>query len=81
MEKLKPCPFCMSDNIRALSVVGMREYGDPYYTLVKCSDCSASIVRGSDESTKHAHRAAVEAWNRRAHGGTAYMEGGDAERL
>lgn len=75
MDKLKPCPFCMSDNIRVLSVVGMREYGDPYYTSVRCSDCDAGIIRESDESADHAFHAAIEAWNRRAHGGTAYMEG------
>lgn len=75
MNKPKPCPFCMSDNIRVLSVPGRDEYDPAYYTSVRCSDCGAGIIRESDESAEHAFRAAVEAWNRRAHGGTAYMEG------
>ena len=83
MDNLKPCHFCMSDNI----AVDDDEHSDiilimtEYRTQIECRECGATITRYSDESMEHAHRAAVEAWNRRAHGGTAYMEGGDAEGI
>lgn len=75
MDELKPCPFCMSDNIRVLSMPGRDEYDPLYNTSVRCSDCGAGIVRRSNKSVDRAFHAAVEAWNRRAHGGTKYMEG------
>ena len=76
MNKPKPCPFCMSDSLR----VGEGEYrifADQlmYKSYIVCSECKAMIMRASDESLEHARKAAFEAWNRRAHGGTAYMEG------
>ena len=67
MEKLKPCPFCMSDSLR----VGdgeSRIFADQlvYKSYIVCSECKAMILRTSDESTEHARKAAFEAWNRRA---------------
>lgn len=77
MEKLKPCPFCMSDRIHVGDGECSINTGDAivYRSYVVCSDCKAMICRTHDESPEHAHRAAVESWNRRAHSGTEYMEG------
>ena len=74
-DKLENCPFCKSDDVRERNYPPYEEMGDPYFAIVQCNECKACIIRESDESPEHAHRAAVEAWNRRAHGGTAYMEG------
>ena len=78
-SELKPCPFCMGDRIHVsdgeCSITGDAVV---YRSHVICSDCKAMICRTHDESPDHAHRAAVESWNRRSHGGTAYMEGKNA---
>lgn len=76
MEKLKPCPFCMSDDIQEMNDVLKVTFRAPeYWHKIYCNGCMASITRQTAERPEHARRAAVEAWNRRAHGGTAYMEG------
>jgi Lar family restriction alleviation protein len=57
-EKLKPCPFCGSENIR---LYGGNFLGD--HCGVVCEDCGAQsktnilLVKGEEK--------AIEAWNRR----------------
>ena len=54
-EKLKPCPFCESENVHAYT------YKDAVYRqyAVKCKKCGARIMAQSTEL-------AIEKWNRRA---------------
>lgn len=54
-EKLKPCPFCGSENVK------LTEVSDAYYKYrVICCGCE---IRTSPE---HIDAIAIAAWNRRA---------------
>lgn len=57
-ERLKPCPFCGSENIstgQALVAIG------PYNNVITCGDCGMyckpAVIEMGD---------AIKAWNRRA---------------
>lgn len=52
MEKLKPCPFCGSENIELVA-------GDAW-PWVRCRSCLAS------SAMEDAEEDAIEKWNRRA---------------
>ena len=56
MDKLKPCPFCGSDNM------GVYEHSYPmeHYYFVFCNECKAES--GNFETKEKA----ILAWNRRA---------------
>lgn len=51
MEKLKPCPFCWSKNIRLWGIT---------YHWVQCEKCLSSTA------ISYTKEKAIENWNRRA---------------
>lgn len=56
MQKLKPCPFCGSSEVKIVSC----GVADLYYRPV-CESCGCGFIRyWTDEQS------AIEAWNRRA---------------
>ncbi|GKX54065.1 hypothetical protein SOASR030_01770 [Leminorella grimontii] len=68
-EKLKPCPFCGSDNVHITRTAGSLhdETGSFYY--VSCSSCCAKS--GSEFSpggryTNDLYKAVCDRWNKRA---------------
>lgn len=60
-EKLKPCPFCKSENCETFTHVAMTEYGLATGSrYVMCRNCKC---QGPE---KDSEEEAVKAWNRRA---------------
>jgi hypothetical protein len=65
MDKLKPCPFCESDDIRKITTTG--------HSKVYCKGCGAHISRSSfavygslAEAEMCLGKSVTNAWNRRA---------------
>lgn len=53
-EKLKPCPFCGSENVKAFTE------GFQAFSWVECMSCHGMMMNnGTDKES-------IEAWNRRA---------------
>lgn len=71
-EKLKPCPFCGSENVELRA-------GALFNGAVHCNDCTADVVFDAVRLTLSGddnwRDAVIEGWNRRAEvkdDGTAY---------
>ena len=64
MTKLKPCPFCGSENIKLIKnpVYDANECTTLYYKFYKCRYC------GAQGGGSYSERDAAEKWNRRAEG-------------
>lgn len=76
MGKLKPCPFCMGADVHQQDdeIDNLLSGVIIYRSRVICTECGAAITRTGDDEPESARRNALESWNRRAHGGTKYME-------
>lgn len=77
MDKLKPCPFCGSANLKIDAKMQRRKYNvsATYSVSVRCIKCKArgSVVSiksaeraGHDEAVENAKEGAIQKWNRRA---------------
>lgn len=60
MNKLKPCPFCGSNNVAIYD--NYKTKFTVHYNCVECLKCGAMVV---DTNEKHSLNDVVKAWNRR----------------
>lgn len=60
-NKLKPCPFCGSEQME----VGGTLYHGEYRVFVRCLDCPAEVYSRFNSNYLLAEEEAVAAWNRR----------------
>ena len=59
MDKLKPCPFCGSNQV----IIDDISTEDEEYYMIYCETCGAATSFGDASETKEG---ATELWNRRA---------------
>ena len=62
MIKLKPCPFCGSEDVENGTHQDLNFWEEgmpPVYSAINCNNCNCKGPKGNSRRT------AVEAWNRR----------------
>lgn len=66
-EKLKPCPFCGSNNVDVGFAGSTMRSNSRYRPIAGCKNCHATVrSKGLANTVKEAYDVATKAWNTRS---------------